>query len=109
MEFGVPPIGRPEIAATRPTGPARQAPGAGPDFRVTLSEAAQTLPPELPSQVEAAARRWKELRDMGRELRFEPDPQTGRIAVEVRDLDGNLIRAVPPSVALDIAAGAPLP
>ena len=109
MDFGVPPVGRPETAASRATGDVHRPPDDGPDFHVTLSRATDGPPVELGAQVAAARRRWEELHAMGRELRFEQNPDTGRIVVEVRDLDGRLIRTVPPSAALDVAAGAPLP
>lgn len=109
MDFGVPPVGRPETAAARPTGDVHRPPDHGPDFRVTLSRAIEGPPAELRAQVAAAGRRWEELQAMGRELRFEQSPDTGRIVVEVRDLDGELIRTAPPSAALEVAAGAPLP
>ena len=108
MDFGVPPVGRPEMQAARPAGGVRRPSGDGPDFRVTLSRAVEGPPAELRAEVAAAGRRWEELRAMGRELRFEQSPETGRIIVEVRDLDGRLIRTVPPSAALEVAAGAPI-
>ena len=109
MDFGVPPVTRPETAAPRPTGDVPRPQGDGPDFHVTLSRAIDGPPAELSAQVTAAGRRWEELQAAGRELRFEQDPVSGRIVVEVRDLDGELIRTVPASAALEIAAGAPLP
>jgi flagellar protein FlaG len=42
---------------------------------------------------------------MGRELRFERDEGSGRIRVEVRDLDGNVLRRVPPTEIFDFAEG----
>jgi flagellar protein FlaG len=77
----------------------------GKEFR--LPEAGP--PPELRAEMDAAARVAQELRAQGRELRFEHDDVSGRIRVEVRDLDGNVLREIPASKALDIAAGAPLP
>lgn len=109
MDFGVPPVGRPDMQPARPAGDVRRAAGEGPGFHVTLSQAVNGPPPELAAEVETAGRRWDELQAMGRELRFEQDPETGRVVVEVRDLEGRLIRTVPPSAALEIAAGAPLP
>lgn len=80
---------------------------ATPDFRVTLSQELEGPPPEVRAQVRDAARRWEELRAMGRELRFERDEETGRIVVQVLDLEGRVLRTVPPSEALEIAMGAP--
>ena len=36
-----------------------------------------------------------------RELHFETDEETGRVIIQVRDLEGNVIRTIPPSDALD--------
>ena len=47
------------------------------------------------------------LREQARELHFEA-AGSGRVVVTVRDLDGNVIRTIPPAKALDVAAGAPL-
>jgi uncharacterized FlaG/YvyC family protein len=56
-------------------------------------------------EVEAAGRRAEELREDGRELHFEVDGDSGRVIVLVRDLEGNAIRAIRPSEALDIVSG----
>jgi flagellar protein FlaG len=109
IDSGVP-IGPLDAAVFRPRAERTPAPaGTGADFGVTLSRELEGPPPELRVQVRDASRRWEELRAMDRELHFEQDPQSGRIVVEVRDLEGRLIRTVPPSTALEIAAGAPLP
>jgi uncharacterized FlaG/YvyC family protein len=42
-----------------------------------------------------------------RELHFETTGD-GRVIVQVRDLDGNVIRTIPPAKALEVAAGDPL-
>lgn len=65
-------------------------------------------PPELARQVDAATRRYDWLRENGRELRFEYDEDKGRVRVEVRNLEGRLLREIPPSAALDAASGGPL-
>ncbi|MFL5816410.1 MAG: hypothetical protein ACJ76L_02300 [Conexibacter sp.] len=67
-------------------------------------------PPEVLEAMDAAGRVARELHATGRELRFVP-PQGGaggRIRVEVRDLDGNVLREIPPSELLDVATGAPV-
>ena len=55
--------------------------------------------------MQAAGRRAEELWLAQRELHFQVDDDTGRVIVQVRDLEGNVIRTVPPSEALDIMAG----
>ena len=62
-------------------------------------------PPAVLREVEAAGRRAEELRRARRELHFEVDDESGRVIVQVRDLDGNVIRTIPPSEALDIMSG----
>lgn len=61
------------------------------------------LPREVAKEVAVAANRFDELRALGRELHFLIDEKTGRVVVEVRDLEGRLVRRVPPSTALGIA------
>jgi hypothetical protein len=63
-------------------------------------------PPEVLDAVGAAADRAAELRAQNRELHFRKDESTGRVIVQVRDLDGNVIRTIPPSAALEIMSGA---
>ncbi len=36
------------------------------------------------------------------------DEDSGRVIVQVRDLDGRVIRTIPPSEALDVLSGRPL-
>jgi hypothetical protein len=62
-------------------------------------------PPEILDEIGAAAERAQELAGLNRELHFRKDETSGRVIVEVRDLDGNVIRTIPPSHALDVMAG----
>ena len=62
-------------------------------------------PPEVSEQVSAAFVRAQDLIATDRELHFAKDPDTGRIAVEVRDLEGNVVRTIAPSEALEIMTG----
>jgi hypothetical protein len=65
-------------------------------------------PAEALDAVGAAANRVDELAAQNRELHFRKDKETGRVIVEVRDLDGNVIRTIPPSSALEVMSGAAL-
>jgi len=65
-------------------------------------------PPDALREVDRAAQRADELWREKRELHFEMDEDSGRVIVQVRDLDGNVIRTIPPSEALDVLAGKPL-
>jgi hypothetical protein len=62
-------------------------------------------PDELLEDMGVAAEVYERLAARGRELRFRLDPATGRVTVEVRDLDGRLLYSIAPSRALDIASG----
>ena len=59
-------------------------------------------------EVAAARDRAAELAASNRELHFSTDQSTGRVIVQVRDLQGNLIRTIPPSHALHVMSGGAL-
>jgi uncharacterized FlaG/YvyC family protein len=58
--------------------------------------------------VDKAAQRVEELHKSNRELHFSQDESSNRVVIEVRDLDGNVIKTIPPAKALDILSGAEL-
>lgn len=62
-------------------------------------------PAEVLEEMGLAAEVYERLAARGRELRFRLDPPTGRVTVEVHDLEGRLLYTIPPSRALDIASG----
>lgn len=64
-------------------------------------------PAEVQRQVDEAARRYERLRENGRELRFDWNKADHRVHVEVRDLNGRLLREIPPSAALDAMSVGP--
>ena len=100
--------------------PQRTAPATTADFSATLARATAptgdvaviSLPPAPPKEVldeVARARdRAAELAADNRELHFSTDEESGRVIVQVRDLEGNVIRTIPPSDALMVMAGAPV-
>jgi hypothetical protein len=63
-------------------------------------------PPDVLDEVGRAAERAAELAAANRELHFTRDQETGRVIVQVRDLEGNVIRTIPASEALSVMAGA---
>ena len=83
-------------------------------FSVPRTDAAQiggvppTPPPDALREVDRAAARADELWRDNRELHFELDEASGRVIVQVRDLDGNVLRTIPASEALDVLAGKPV-
>jgi hypothetical protein len=111
FEIGPLPPVTPGVAARRP------APAPTADLAVTLARASEpkgdvavislppSPPPELLDEVAAARDRAAELAANNRELHFSTDQDTGRVIVQVRDLQGNVIRTIPPSHALDVMAG----
>jgi hypothetical protein len=110
MDFNIPPIS----GGVEPTAPPpRSEPAQGADFRsqldaaVNVSTLPASPPPSALEDMQKAAEVWQELRAQKRELHFEPT-QDGRVIVQVRDLDGNVIRTIPPAHALEVASGAPL-
>ena len=64
-------------------------------------------PPGVLDEVSVAAERAEQLWREGEELHFELDRASGRVFVQVRDLDGRVIRTIAPSEALDILSGPP--
>ena len=110
MDFNIPPIPG-GVERTEPAPASAPVDEAG--FKAQLDAAVNvsTLPASPPSSVledmHAAARVAQELRAQKRELHFEAAGD-GRVTVQVRDLDGNVIRTIPPARALEIATGAPL-
>jgi FlaG protein len=88
---------------------ARQKAPAGAEFKppVAQTETPEWPPPSVWREVDHASRVWESLRAQGRELHFEHDEKSGRVVIQVRDLDGNVLRTVPPSEAVSIASGSP--
>ena len=78
----------------------------GADFARDLASASTLAAPtpEVSAEVRAAARAAAHLHELGRELRFEQGDD-GRLRVELRDHDGNVLRQVPTGEVFDFAAG----
>jgi uncharacterized FlaG/YvyC family protein len=64
--------------------------------------------PEAREMVDKAAERVQELATQNRELHFSRDEASNRVVIEVRDLEGNVLKTIPPAKALDIMSGAEL-
>ena len=63
---------------------------------------------EARDMVDRASERVQELVKQNRELHFKRDEASNRVVIEVRDLEGNVIKTIPPAKALDIMSGAEL-
>ncbi len=96
-------VGRTE----RPLGPQPTPRASRNDFAGQLGPALEGSgpPPEVQAEVKAAARAATRMHELGRQLRFDRDRDSGQIVIEVRDLDGNVLRRVPPSEVFDFANG----
>jgi uncharacterized FlaG/YvyC family protein len=99
-----------KIATTSPVAAQKAADAIGvPKDKVDVSDIIPSTPPhDVLDQVAAAGQRFQELRGQQRELHFTHDDEANRVVVQVRDLDGNVVRTIPPSKALDVISGAPL-
>ena len=64
--------------------------------------------PEARELVAAAAEVVEALHRSNRELHFSRDEESGRVVIQVRDLEGNVLKTIPPSKALDIMSGGDL-
>jgi flagellar protein FlaG len=108
MDFNLPPLGGIER-----TGQAQRTRSAQAPARVepTAAVNVDTLPASPPDSVLEemfdASRVAQALHEQRRELHFQTAGD-GRVTVQVRDLDGNVIRTIPAGKALDVAAGEPL-
>ena len=65
-------------------------------------------PPEILDEIGAAADRVDEMAAADRELHFRKDKETGRVIIEVRTLDGEVVRSISPSRLLDVMTGGEL-
>jgi|tagenome__1003787_1003787.scaffolds.fasta_scaffold19415272_1 hypothetical protein len=98
------------IAPEPAPAPARKADDAGfadalraqaMDARVDTIPAAP--PKEVMDEVLAAQRAIEDMHSRGRTLHFEMD--AGRVKILLQDLDGNTVRRIPPTEALEISSG----
>ena len=115
MSIQVPPAGSPDpaaVAAVQARSRAHAVEPSPPTLEAVPGATVDALPSRPPIDVlremEAASRRYDELRAQHRELHFTHDPEQNRVVVEVRDPDGKVLRTIPPSKALDVIAGAAL-
>ena len=110
MGLDVAPIGSSGFSTAPERAPRESRAAAARDASaVSSGEIPAAPPPEVLEAMDAAGRVARELHASGRELRFTPpEGPVGRVRVEVCDLDGNVLREIPPSELLDVATGAQL-
>ncbi len=104
MSFDVAPIG--PVRQTASQDPAKRRPPVAADSAAFSGDVPASPPPEVLDAIDAASRAYRELHAQGRELRFDADGD--RVHVTVTDLDGNVLREIPASHALDVATGGSL-
>lgn len=75
------------------------------DDSVTVDAMAASPPPEVYEAMDVASAAVDELAARGLEVRFGSDRATGGLVVSVHDQEGNVMRTISGSDALDIAAG----
>jgi hypothetical protein len=92
-----------------PDDPARavaRAVGLAAQARLRLDRAIPaTPPPAVLEELRVAAGAAERLVQHQLALHFQRDSTTGRVVVEVRDVDGNTVTTIPPSAVLAIASG----
>jgi uncharacterized FlaG/YvyC family protein len=108
MDFNLPPLGGIErTSQTQRNSGVKAAVPAQAVAAVTVDTLPASPPAEVLEAMHDASKVADTLRSQARELHFETNGN-GRVVVQVRDLDGNVIRTIPPAKALDVAAGGPL-
>ena len=105
-------IGQVNVAATRPAPSGAPVSGAREPAAARPADSADVVPasppPEVLAEVDAAWERGAQLAAENRELHFARDEGSGRIVIQVRTLDGEVLRTIPPSQALDVIGGGAL-
>lgn len=110
MSLDVAPVGPSSFSAANDAlpSPRAQRPPAVVRQQVEVDVIPERPPREVLDAIDAASRAYQKLRAQGRELHFAQDADSGRLTIEVRDLDGRLLRTIPPSRLLDVATGGTL-
>jgi hypothetical protein len=104
---GIDPLRAARIAADRPAGRVAGAGGGFADALRARSDSVDAIPtappPEVMDEVLAAQKAIEDMHARGRQLHFEMD--AGRVKILLQDLDGNTLREIPASHALEVAGG----
>jgi flagellar protein FlaG len=95
----------PPAAPARPAAASPEAAEKARNFDTVLGDVPPAPPREVRAEVDRAAEIAADLAARNRELHFSTDKDTGRVVIQVRDLDGNVIRTIPPSRVLDVMSG----
>ena len=87
---------------------AQQKPGVVEESGTIVGDVPPAPTPEARELVAKAADVVKHMHDNNRELHFSLDEDSGRVVIQVRDLDGKVLKTIPPSKALSVMAGGEL-
>ena len=93
--------GEPQPAPGRVAAPRTGAEESG----TILGDVPPAPTPEARELVAKAADVVQKLHANNRELHFSTDETTNRVIIEVKDLDGNVLKTIPPKHALDFLTG----
>jgi len=93
----------PERRAARPAGDNVFADALKAQTDVRVDTIPSSPPKEVIDDVLAAQKVIEEMHARGRTLHFEMD--AGRVKILLQDLDGNTLRRIPPTEALEISTG----
>jgi flagellar protein FlaG len=95
-------------AAARPQDAAPQLAKGVEETGTIVGDVPPAPTPEARELVAKAAEVVETLRKNNRELHFSRDEDSNRLVIQVRDLDGKVLKTIPPSEALNIMAGGEL-
>lgn len=99
---------QPAAAAARPQDAAPQVDKGVDETGTIVGDVPPAPTPEARELVAMAADVVEQMRKNNRELHFSHDEDSGRLVIQVRDLDGTVLKTIPPSQALNIMAGGEL-
>ena len=108
MSFDIAPVGRTPgtaPAATEKTHNSAPSHAEQESDSVKVDTIPSSPPPEVHEAMGVAAQSYHKLQADGRQMRFKVNEGTGKLVVEIHDLQGNLLFEIPASKALDIAGG----
>lgn len=95
----------PAAAAARPQDAAPQIDKGVDETGTIVGDVPPAPTPEARELVAKAAEVVEQMRKNNRELHFSRDEDSGRVVIQVRDLDGKVLKTIPPSDALAIMSG----
>ncbi len=98
---------RAAVTPVEPSAPARRRNPVAPTGRSPIEPIPANPPQDVLDDLDTAARVLGDLDEKNVDLHLAVDDTTGRVHVELRDEDGQVLRRVPAGQALDLLAGEP--